>query len=323
MRHKWRHPILILAALTVMVTGGTIAAQNASQTSQAMVNIIAPELFRVDDSGNEENIRFPTLFSVGETLRTDASGQVLLTWFYDGTETMLGPNTTITLDAFEGEPAGDFYLETELSAGHIAAGLGDVAAASPGEWRIRTPAFMLRPISGQFELIVLTDGTTRLIVTDGTVEILSEGDQPAVVQEGEFVVSDNGAAESRALTDNGITTNLVGACSATANTNLNVRLAPNEDSRRLDGLKTGDQVWVRGITEGSLWLQVYIQTDPDDPETQNYGWVYGPATTIAQNACEDVIRPALDAQIYGGAGMLADSGITAESVSSREVGEGN
>lgn len=293
-----------LLALSFVPPSAAVLAQDATpEPASANINIIEPEIYIEDASGAEENLRRPSLLNANQRLRTDATGQALVTWFFDGTETMVGPNTILALHALTGEPGGDFYLETELVTGHIAAGIGDVAAASAGEWLFRTPDFTIRPVQGQFELTV-ADGVTHLVVTDGRVEIAPDaGGETRTVEAGEFVTSERGTADILPITDDGLEPNLAGACTATANTNLNVRLAPNEDSRRIGGLRAGQTVWVRGITEGALWLQVYVEHETDEANRPSYGWIYGPATELNDDACQNVLRTALDAQIYGGPGI--------------------
>ena len=126
---------------------------------------------------------------------------------------------------------------------------------------------------------------------------------PFPVDENQFLIGAPGAAET--LATDGITPNeaLGAICTASTPVNLNVRLAPNEDSRRLGWAEAGQTLWVRAETEGGLWYQVYFETAEDDEEGHNYGWVYGPAVETEGDACDSLIRAALDGKMYGGFGV--------------------
>ena len=313
---------MVVLALVLGVAATPVWAQDGGDDPAAPVlgaiNIITADVFVTPADGGDEIRLFENgVLNPGETLRTDASGTALVTWFYDGTEVALGPQSRLTLNSFSGDAGDDFALDVELHEGHLVGGVGSVAAAASdaGEWTIKTPTFTVRPLRGQFELSVSPEGDTRLIVTDGRVEVL-DGDAAALpVDANQYLVGAPGVAET--ISTDGVTPTdaLVdaGICTATAPVNLNIRLAPNEDSRRLGGIAEGQTLWVRAATEGDLWLQVYYETAPEDEEAANFGWVYGPAVTLDDAACGAILRAPLDAMIYGGLGVDEALGTNAES----------
>jgi hypothetical protein len=158
---------------------------------------------------------------------------------------------------------------------------------------------------------VADNGATTLVVTEGRVEVTIGSDQPFPVDANQYLVSTEGAVKM--LSDDGVTPNLTGVCTATATANLNIRLAPNQDSRRLGGVQADQVFWVESGTEGNLWLQVYYQTPPEDEEAHNYGWVYGPAVTLDPATCANLTRAPLDARMYGGPGIENSPGTAGES----------
>lgn len=281
------------------------------------INIVAPNLFVTPaDGGEETRLIASSVLDPGETLRTDETGSALVTWFYDGTETVLGPESRLTLNSFNGAADEDFVIDVELHQGHLVGGVGDLVAevSDDGEWTITTPDFVARPLHGQFELTVTPDGATRLIVTEGRVEVLVDGADPFPVDGGQVLegapgttqaISADGVTPSDALLESGV-------CTATTPVNLNVRFAPNEDSLRLGGVAAGQQFWVRAATEGRLWLQVYFEAAPEGVNTPNYGWVYGPAVELAADDCATLVHAPLDAVIYGGFGVDEPRGPEAE-----------
>jgi hypothetical protein len=262
--------------------------------------------------GDEVALSEASSLDPGETLRTDAAGVALVTWFYDGTESALGQGSSLTLNEFSGDANTAFVIDVTLNVGHLTSQLGTVASATSagGEMKIATPAYTVHPLSGEFELWVTDAGDTTLIVTLGRVEVLA-GDAAYTVDANQYLVGAPGMAET--LSDDGITPNLSGVCTATTPTNLNIRLAPNEDSRRLGGAEAGQVFWVRSSTEGNLWLQVYYQTAPDDEEARNHGWIYGPAVQLDPDTCGTILRADLDAHLFGGPGVDKALGTAGES----------
>jgi len=303
---------LALILLLLSVVGTTVQAQDEPpQPVLGALNIIVPELYMTPDGGTEGRLIAPTTFEAGETLRSDANGVGLLTWFYDGTESVIGPNSTLKLNGFSGDEDGEFLIDLELTAGHLVNGMGNVAdAIEQGTWTVTTPAFTVKMLRGQFDVTVAEDGTTTLIVIDGRVEVTVEGSDPITIDEGQYLVS---GGEPTTFTDDGVTVNLPVMCTVTANTNLNVRLAPNEDSRKLGGVSEGQVFWVHASTEGDLWLQVFYRTPEDDEEGHNVGWIYGPAGTLDAANCGQILRAPLDAMLFGGEGIDEPVGAEGES----------
>lgn len=306
----FRHALILMLVVTSL-GGSLVLAGGHAQDAPVLgaVNIIVSRLFITEPGAQDEDfITSPTVFDPGEMLRTDETGVALITWFYDGTETAVGPGTRLTLNAFEGGVAADFTLDLAIEEGHIGNGLGDVAAGTgAGNWMLTTPAFVVKLIRGQFEVTVDADGNTLLIVTEGRVEVYdsADDDTPLVVDENQYIQTAAAPMEGdvKTLSDDGITVNLEGACTGVASTNTNIRLAPSENSRRLGAAPQGQVLWVRAGTEGNLWVQVYFQTDQTDEEGHNYGWIYGPALTLDEEACANLIRAELAAHLYGGQGI--------------------
>lgn len=303
MKSLWRLN-LVLAVLVMALGAFPVLAQDTPQPVLGAINIIVPDVYGTRAGEAEARLIAESVIQPGETLRTDAAGVALITWFYDGTETVLGQNSTLTLNNFSGQPDGAFAVEMTLDSGHVVSGLGSVATlAGQGTWTLKTPAFTIKLLRGQFEVTVADDGTTTLIVTEGRVEVLVGDAEAFPVDANQFLVGAPGVAQT--LSEDGVTPNasLSGLCTATAPTNLNVRLSPNQDSRKLGGVQTGQVFWVRSSTEGNLWLQVYFQTPAEDEEAHNFGWVYGPAVDLNPDTCGAILRAPLDAHQYGGLGV--------------------
>jgi hypothetical protein len=307
---------LLVVVLMIGAVGSSMAQDDPPvEPVRGAINIIVADLFITPaDGGDEVRLIEASIFDPGETLRTDENGVALITWFYDGTESAVGQSSRVTLNSFNGSATETYVIDMELHEGFMAGAVGAVIAdvAEDGEWLIKTPAFTVRPLRGQFELSVSPEGDTRLIVTEGRVEVLVGDAAPFPVDENQYLVGAPGAAE--VLTTDGVTPNdaLSDICMATTPVNLNVRLAPNEDSRRLGFVEASQSMWVRAETEGGLWYQVYFTTAEDDEEAHNFGWVYGPAVELS-GACDPLLRAALDGRMYGGFGVDEALGTAGES----------
>lgn len=290
---------VVVVMLAVMSAGAL--AQDDDAPVLGAVNVIEPNVFVTETDGEERPVFDLTSLESGEALRTDETGVALVTWFYDGTEVVLGANAQLTINSFSGESDTEFEIDLTLDAGHLAGGIGSVASASGGTWKLSTPAFMIQVISGQFEVMVNEDGTAWLVVTKGSVELAQADDDWVTVEANHYFAGDG----VQALSDDGVTPNVSmdGICTASASTNLVVRMFPSENSQRLDGVPEGQTLWVRAGTQGKLWLQVYFETDPVQDDLHNYGWVYGPATVMDEAACDGLPRVALVGRMYGGPGV--------------------
>lgn len=293
---------LSLALVLTLVGLPTTLAQDDETPVLGTVNITTPEIYvRTGGASEETRVFEPIPFETSEILRTDATGNALITWFYDGTETALGPNSSLKLIEFTGTSFNEFVINLELEQGHVISALGDIASTSENAiWTLDTPAFEIHPLNGQFETLVDEEGATTLIVIQGEVEYRLDDNTSQLLEAGQYIIGEPGntPGDPEDLSADGTTVELAGLCTATARTNLNVRQAPNEDSRRLDGAKKGQSFWVRAGTEGNLWLQVYYRVDD-----YNFGWVYGPALALDESTCADLIRPSLNARLYGGPGL--------------------
>lgn len=293
----WRLVLILLIALP----GAQALAQDDDQEPvQGAVEIIHIDLFVTEADGTERPVLDQTSLETGETLRTDEQGVALITWFYDGTESVLNPNSSLTVNEFTGTKDDPFVLELTLDQGHMVSGLGDYAAdIGGGDWVLNTPAYAIKLLRGQIEVSVAEDGASMLYVTEGRAEVMVGDADPITVDEGQYY---DGAMVG-AISEDGITPALSGVCTAVANTNLVVRMFPSENSQRLDGVTEGQELWVRAGTEGALWLQIYFETDPFQEDLHNFGWVYGPATTLDEAACDAIPRAAIVGRLYGGPGV--------------------
>lgn len=325
--HHIFNGLSVLAAFGMLLIAPRSARAQEDTPAPALlaaVNIIVPELYRTP-AGEENPTRVPapTVLAEGDRLLTDATGVVLITWLNNGTETILDANTTLTVTHLAGIDATDAQVEIELSTGRVIAGAP--ALAEGARWHLTTPALGITPLAGRFDITVERDGTTQLIVTAGQVEVSGADGASHILAENEYLTVTPGDAvpEPAPLSSDGVSVNVEGVCTATAATNVNVRAAPSEESRRLGGVKAGEVLWVRAATGGNLWLNVYYKP-ARTAERSAFGWIYGPAALLGAH-CETLLRAPLDSVLFDGPGIMQQGGGEAEApagepeVSSTEI----
>ena len=308
---------LSLALITLAGTAGTVQAHEVIRQDMVLgaINVILPGVSKREaDMDRMARLRGPALLQDGDLVVTDANGVALITWFYDGTETVLGSRSRLTVHEMSGGVSSDFVIDLELHSGHLVSGLGSITGLNEDNvWHLATPAYDVRLLGGQIEVRVSGSGQTTLIVLEGAAEVWQDDAGQAVrIEANEYLTGAAGEAlgEPETLSEDGVTVSWADACIATAATNLNIRLAPSETSRRLGGVTTGQELWVRASTEGNLWLLVYFRAPETEREAHNFGWVYRPTTQLDDARCDPILRAALDAQLYGGPGIArtSDSG---------------
>ncbi len=312
--HHMLNCLSVLAAFGVLLIAPLPARAQEDTPAPALlaaVNIIVPELYRTPaGEDNPTRVPAPTVLAEGDRLLTDASGVVLITWINNGTETILDSDTMLTVTRLAGVDATDAQVEVELSAGRVIAG----APALPegARWHLTTPALSVTPLAGRFDITVERDGTTLLIVTTGQVEVSGPDGASHVLSENEYlsVTPGDAAIEPAQLSSDGVSVSVPGVCTATAATNVNVRAAPSEESRRLGGIKAGEVLWVRAATGGNLWLNVYYEP-ARTAERSAFGWIYGPAALLSAD-CGTILRAPLDAVLFDGPGIMQHEDAGAE-----------
>jgi len=318
-----RHPLRLILAAILLAAFSAFAgpAIQAQEPGRGAINIISPEIFLTPADGSETRIGMPTTISVGERLRTNETGVALITWLPDGTEFAVGPNTRLTLKEFDGDRESGFHVLIAQDSGQLRLGIGEIGAAGGASvWQVALPAFTVSLYQGRFELRVADDETSTLIVTEGRAEVGGTGPDALQVGPHEFVSVQVGAplpAQAERLSPDGVEVNLADVCIGQAKANVNVRIAPSENSRRLGGLVEGQRFWVRAMTEGRLWLQIYYRTSEEDLAAHHYGWIYGPIVELDEQHCDSLLRAPLDAQIFGGPG----AGHTSDEDDSADTGE--
>lgn len=130
------------------------------------------------------------LLAVGDSLRTDSTGEALIAWPVYGRLAQVKPNTELhihTLRAgdddveLDDSSSAGLVLNLDLMQGHLL--VGGQVMDDPAAITIQTPAFLARVRSTTFGIEAAPDGTTYLIVTAGEVEVERDGQIVVVAAE--------------------------------------------------------------------------------------------------------------------------------------------
>ena len=233
------------------------------------------EVQRVD-TANRVPINLETLIGVGDTIYTDASGRARITFFADGTETELLPETTYRIDRFEGDD-DSFQLEVSVLVGITQQQLGRALDAN-SSYDVNTPGMTLAARGTAFDVRVEASQRSAMIVREDTV-IASDNGESADVDGGFGIRS----AEGRELSDVVRATTFaeldaaLDGCTVSVTTPddvaLNVRLGPEEDAQRVGFIDAAEVDTVIG--QAGNWYRV--------PFAGNSGWFLSTGLTVTGN----------------------------------------
>lgn len=108
------------------------------------------------------------IVATGDEIRTDATGQAVLT-FFTGTEVTIQPGTDLTVTAFEPTGQGGSVITLEQSVGETLHSV-ELVADSQSRYELVTPTAQLIVRGTAFSVQVAEDGTTDVAVTQGVVQ---------------------------------------------------------------------------------------------------------------------------------------------------------
>ncbi len=234
-------------------------------------------------------VRVEAIVGVGDRIRTDATGRARITFFSDGTDTELLPNTEYRIQTFSGT-AETFTITAEVVVGQTLQRLSRILDSN-SSYNILTPGMGLVARGTQFAIRVEDSGRSAMLVSEGQVEAHMAGSDnrsPASavrVEPGFGVRAAVGAALSdvvRARTFEELDAALDG-CTATLTTpddaSLNVRAAPATSAELLGYLSAAAVTRLFGRVADTDWYRVAFADSPT-----GYGWILS-STAVVDSAC--------------------------------------
>lgn len=253
-RKRW---LLLICLLLLLGLSSTSFAQSDFAATLEVLNS-GVEVQRVNTS-NPIRVNVEAIVGVGDLIRTDETGRARITFFADGTDVTLEPNTEYRIVEFRGD-AEDFRLLVEILVGQTIHRLSRTVGAN-SSYDVRTPSMTLAARGTVFVVRVRDDGRSAMLVNEGLIEAGAfdiSSDVPA-----EFGVrADQGSGLSdvvRAATFEALDSAIDG-CAATVtvidDVRLNVRLGPSINQTRIGSLAAEDITRFFGVSESGGWYRV-------------------------------------------------------------------
>ncbi len=268
MKLSARYLIAMLLAICYLFPS-FVYAQEVQSELAATLEVLEPtvEVLRTN-TVNWITVKVEAIVGVGDIIRTGEAGRARITFFADGTDTELLPNTEYRINQFEGSDSS-FKISVELLAGETTQRLSRLLDAN-ALYEINTPSMTLTARGTEFALRVEPTGRSAMIVTAGDVNA-AKSDAEAGVASGFGIRASNQTGLSEvvsAVSFDELDAALDG-CSATlpatGDISLNVRSGPTLDFPRVGYIQPSEVSLLMGITEGGNWYRIDF--------ADHYGWV--------------------------------------------------
>lgn len=289
----------IAILLVVLVTFAIHSAVSAQDSDLAAVLEVLEGNVEVNRVNTAQwlPVRVEAIVGVGDRIRTDSTGTARITFFADGIESDVLPNTEIRIEHFSGTEQS-FDLNVEVLIGETAQRIARALDAS-SSYLITTPGMSLAARGTQFAVRVEESGRSAMLVSEGLVEAGKDentsdvppdfGIRAPVDQPLSDVVRASSFEELDAALD---------GCVATVTTpddvSLNVRLAPNVDAPRVGVISAAEISKFFGATQSSGWYRIAFRG--------GFGWILSSAAVVETDCAGLRVFPddqgAEDAALY-------------------------
>ncbi|MBN2306323.1 MAG: FecR domain-containing protein, partial [Anaerolineae bacterium] len=160
--------------LVLLLQSAAASSQGLSGELAATLEVLSSnvEVRRVD-TVNWISVKVEAIVGVGDLIRTDDTGKARITFFADGVDVELQPNTEYRIDQFEGHGDDSFSLSATVLLGQSLQRIERLLDAN-SNYDIDTPGMELTVRGTQFRVRVEPDGRTAALVLDGTAAATAE-----------------------------------------------------------------------------------------------------------------------------------------------------
>lgn len=265
------HPrsLIILFLVICCLLPSSLRAQDELSELAATLEVLDPtvEVLRVN-TVNWIPVKLEAIVGVGDVIRTGETGRARITFFADGTDTELLPNTEYQINQFRGSDSS-FQISVEILAGETTQRLSRLLDAS-AVYEINTPGMTLTARGTAFNVRVEETGRSAMIVTDGEVNA-AHSDAEASVAPGFGIRASTQAGLSEVVpaTSFAQLDAALDGCAATlpsaGDISLNVRSGPALDFPLVGYIAPAEVSILMGITESKNWYRIQF--------AGHYGWV--------------------------------------------------
>lgn len=268
-----RQVFMALGLLTTLLLSFMVTAQSEFAATLEVLNA-GVEVQRVN-TANFISVSVEAIVGVGDTIRTDETGSARVTFFADGTDVTLDPNTEYRIVEFQGDEE-DFQLTVEVLIGQTTHRLNRVLGAN-SSYDVETPGMTLAAQGTVFEIRVEDSGRSGMLVSEGVVD--AETDDGSADVPSEFgirsAVNEPLSDVVRASTFEELDSALDG-CSASVTTvddvSINVRVAPSLEQERIGIISASDIDTFYGVSETGQWYRIMFEDD--------FAWILSSTATV-------------------------------------------
>lgn len=268
--------VIVVVSVAFPIVGVRAQADGLAATLEVLASGV--EVRRVDTS-NWISVAVESIVGTGDAIRTDASGRARITFFADGTDVELTPNTEFRITAFRGNE-DDFTLELEVFVGETLQRLGRALGAD-SRYEIQTPVMTLAARGTVFAVRSEDSGRTGMLVYEGEVAATADEAMKSVPEDfGIRADDDTGLSDVvRASTFDELYAALdgcVASISSVDDISYNVRVQPSAAAPRVGTLFPGDVTRVFGMNESGGWYRVAFR--------DGFGWIQA-STLVVSDDC--------------------------------------
>ena len=277
-----RRYTLFFTLIVVVLAASIAVGQSHAQESDLVASLetlkgqVSLKRF---DSQTFVSVSKESLIGVGDTIKTDDTGTARITFFANGVETDVLPNSEFRIDVFKGD-LETYTLSVSVLVGQTVQRVTKLLD-SGSSYTINSTGLEMAVRGTVFDVRVENTGRSSTIVRDGTVKTMNPGkpDSEASVSAGFGVRAEQG----KGLSDVVPATNFAeldssldgctGLISTLYDFRLNVRLGPSLQFARIGSLDTNQNIKLLGTTTTGEWFRIDFKN--------SYGWIYAPAVVIA------------------------------------------
>lgn len=230
------------------------------------------------NTNNPIAVNVEAIVGVGDVIRTDASGRARITFFADGTDTELLPNTEYRIETFEGND-DEFRLSVSVLAGQTVQRLSRIIDTN-SSYDIHTPAMQLAARGTTFAIRVENNGRSGMIVSEGTVTASADESTADVpVGFGVRATSREGLSDVVPATSFEELDAALDGCQIAINViddvRFNVRVSPSLEAQRVGTVDPAEVEVVIGVNQSGGWYRI--------PFRGGYGWFLSSTAEVTSN----------------------------------------
>lgn len=264
--------------LLVLLVSGLWVSVATAQTERVAILEVLNEGVEVKRAGTDLwiPVGVESIVGVGDSIRTDATGEARITFFGTGADTELEPKTEFMIRRFEGDE-DSFTISIEVLSGitrQQVSGFLDLNSS----YELITPGMAMTVRGTEFAVRVEDTGRSSLVTSDGVVAASAErsseeiaagfGVRAPVGEELSAVVPATSFDELDAALDG-----VAATFDTTADIRLNVRSGPGVNYERVGSLDPAEITTVLGIDETGVWYRIAFR--------DGFAWVSGELINVA------------------------------------------